>query len=124
MNSDGKPDLATANFNSATVSLLLNRGTTGTTAVIGPVADIAGSALTLVGPNPTAGGSRSSMRWRAPGRVLLELLDVGGRVVAILADRIQGPGRLRGPRGTERIGIGRVPPESTWFGSRRPIVCR
>ena len=50
------------------------------------------SDLTLVSPNPTSGGIHVEYGVAHAGQVRLELLDVSGRVVATLADRIQTPG--------------------------------
>jgi hypothetical protein len=51
------------------------------------------SALELVGPNPTMGGLQIQYTIVRPGPVRLEVIDVAGRVVATLADRVQSPGR-------------------------------
>jgi hypothetical protein len=72
--------------------------TDGSQVVFGPVsassgASLSGSDLTLVSPNPTSGGIQLQYAVARAGPVRLELLDVSGRVVATLADRIQEPGR-------------------------------
>jgi hypothetical protein len=61
--------------------------------------------MTLMSPNPTAGGIQVQYGVARAGQVRLELLDVSGRVVATLLDRAQEPGRFDaawdgvGPRG-------------------------
>ena len=72
--------------------------TDGSQVVFGPVsansgASFATSDLTRVSPNPTSGAIQLQYAVARAGPVRLELLDVSGRVMATLADRIQEPGR-------------------------------
>jgi hypothetical protein len=76
---------------------LLAQLTDGRQMVFGPISASRGdllmrSDLALVSPNPTSGGIEVHYGVARTGQVRLELLDVSGRVVATLADRIQAPG--------------------------------
>jgi hypothetical protein len=51
------------------------------------------SDLTLLSPNPTAGGAQVQYAVARAGRVRIQVLDVSGRVEETLADRIHAPGR-------------------------------
>jgi len=88
--------------------------TGGGQAVFGPVSasrdePLTRSGLTLVSPNPSPGGIQVQYGIARAGQVRLELFDVSGRVVATLADRVQGPGRyVAAWDGAGRQG--RVPP--------------
>lgn len=50
-------------------------------------------ALDPVAPNPTRGPSRFGVMLPEPGRIRLDILDVGGRQVAVLADGFETAGR-------------------------------
>jgi hypothetical protein len=72
--------------------------TDGRPMVFGPVSangdeSIPMSSLVFKSPNPTPGGIRVQYVVARAGQVRLELLDVSGRVVTTLTDRIQEPGR-------------------------------
>jgi hypothetical protein len=65
----------------------------GTVSVGDDFAPITRSELGLVGPNPTMGGLQIQYAVVRGGPVRLDVIDVAGRVVTTLADRVQSPGR-------------------------------
>jgi len=70
----------------------------GTGVTFGPVSSTAGativeSAITLLAPNPTGGGTQIRYAVARAGRVRVVVIDVAGRVVTTLVDGIQSPGR-------------------------------
>jgi hypothetical protein len=70
----------------------------GSQGVFGPVSVGRGELLTrselaLPSPNPTPAGIQVQYAVARAGQVRLELLDISGRVVATLADRLHDSGR-------------------------------
>jgi len=85
----------------------------GTRVTFGPVtagAPIVESAMTLLAPNPTGGGTQIRYVIARAGRVRLAVVDVSGRVVMTLVDGIQSPGRYQlawdGTNGGQRPAAG------------------
>ena len=99
MNGDGLPDLACANLNSSSISLLLNTGGAAWMPWLGVPPAVA--PLTAFGlrasPNPARGPV--TLRYVLPrsAHVRLRLLDVAGRVEATFADGEIGAGEHRIP---------------------------
>jgi hypothetical protein len=63
-----------------------------------PVVDLAVDefALGKVKPNPSSGAVQIAFAVPREGRVRLRVLDIQGRVVALLADGVRAPGRYQG----------------------------
>jgi len=77
---------------------LVARLADGSQMVFGPVSpspseQVTRSDLRLASPNPTSGRIEVDYGVARGGRVRLDLLDVSGRVVEALVDRVQAPGR-------------------------------
>ena len=87
VNGDGKPDLATANYGSNTVSVLLNIGQ-GTSGVIpGREPRIA----RLLAPKPNPSRSTTTIDFDSPASALvdLEILDISGRLTRVLSSGVK-----------------------------------
>jgi hypothetical protein len=82
VNADGKPDLAVVNYQSGTVTVLVNTGAQITTGVEPPQPGLA-ARFQLLAPKPNPSRGSSAIRFVLPSSrsVRIEVVDVTGRRV-------------------------------------------
>ena len=92
LNGDGRNDLAIANVNVGTVTVLLN---TSNHPVGVPTPGVTPLALSLPRPNPSRGGLQFEFMLPRTQAATLSVVDVTGRAVATLVATTLGPGPHR-----------------------------